>query len=81
MLNDFVLDYDLGIRDGQCIFKLDEVRDDRKKKKIIVGGHECQDYGINLDLYVRNRDWGPLKEREFRYKDPQTGALLENTRT
>ena len=28
MLNKYVLEYDLGINDGQCIFKLDEIRDE-----------------------------------------------------
>ena len=81
MLNKYVLEYDLGINEGQCIFKLDEIRDEEKQKKITVGGHGCKDYGINLDLYVRNDDWGEKKEREFRYRDDETGQLKENTRT
>ena len=74
-----MLNYDLGIQKGQCVFRLDEVRDEQKK--ITVGGHGCKDYGINLDIYVRNSDWGDLKQREFRFSDPDTGVIRENTRT
>ena len=49
LLNKYVVDYDLGFEEGEeCVFKIHELRDTENDKKVTIGGHECEDYGLNL---------------------------------
>ena len=71
--------YDLGIEDGQCTFKIEELRDPDTKKRVTIGGHGCKEYGLNLQIYLRTADWEEKVEKQFHYEDPTTGEVRANT--
>lgn len=73
-----MLNYDLGLDNGQCTFKIEQVSDPDTDKKITVGGHACLDYGLNLQLFMRIDDWDEKLQKQFRYEDEVTGEVREN---
>ena len=72
-----MVDYDLGLQENECVFKIHELKDTDNDKKVTIGGHECKDYGLNLQLYFRKADHEKI-EKQFRNVDQTTGQVLEN---
>ena len=72
-----MLDYDLDLGKDECLFKIHELRDSENDKKVTIGGHECKDFGLNVQLYLRKADYEKI-EKKFRNVDQTTGKVLGN---
>ena len=69
-LNEYVLSVPVIKKTGSnCNFNLQEKRDPITDKHKIAAVHDCQEYGLNLIMYLYNDDLKNRKESEFKMTD------------
>lgn len=76
LLNEKVMDLELGATDGKCIFKIEQEREPISDKLLTIGAHSCNYFGLQVTLYMRVSDWNDKLERQFKVDDPVTGEEL-----
>ncbi len=76
LLNEKVMDLELGATDGKCIFKIEQEREPISDKLLTIGAHSCNYFGLQVTLYMRVSDWNDKLERQFKVDDPVTGEEM-----
>lgn len=78
-INEYVLSVPVIKKAGsRCNFNLQEKRDPITDKHKIAAVHDCQEYGLNLIMYVKSDDIKNRMESEFKMTDGLGTVIASN---
>ena len=81
-LNEYVLSVPVVKKTGShCNFNLQEKRDPKTDKHKIAAVHDCQEYGLNLIMYLKTEDLKNNIEAEFKMTDGLDTVIAGNKQT